>query len=201
MDRLRLTHVDSVEGRKTAGQEHVAPVNAREVVNQLHITHLMVVGSHVAQLHLVVAGLGDARLDREHSLHFLLGRSLIVARHLEQVLQIGLVSLQHALVLLVVGEIVVAGAESESALTDAHDVPVGIALVGVHTDTKHHRRLTIVVELRRNKLIFAAVADGLNLIECRFDGCPSLAIEAGAVHHKVIQRANLLLQRTLLLRF
>ena len=62
----------------------------------------MVVGLNVAQLHAVVAGLGDARLNIDNGLHLLLGSSLVVARHEEELLQISLVSFQDALVLRIV---------------------------------------------------------------------------------------------------
>ena len=197
MDRLRLSYVHIVEGGESAGQEHIAPVNSGEVVDELGIRHLMVVGLNVAQLHAVVAGLGDARLNIDNGLHLLLGSSLVVARHEEELLQISLVSFQDALVLRIVGKIVVAGVQSESALTHSNDVPLRIFLVGAYAYAKHHGTLTIAVELRHDQLILLAVLDGTNLGQRGLDGSVPLAVHARRVHHQVVERSYLLSERTL----
>ena len=200
MDRFGLSHVDAVDGRHAAGQHHVAPVDAGELVDELGIAHLMIVAVDIAELHLVVAGLGDLSLDVEHFLHLALGRSLIVAHELEEMGQIGLVGLKHLFLVRVVGCVVVARAESESALPDGNEVPCGIALVSVHADAIHHRALAVAVERSRDDLILTCVLDGSDTVECRLQRSPSLAVETHAVHHQIVERSDLLSERALLLR-
>ena len=195
VDGFGLAHVHGVDGGESAGQQHIAPVDSRIVGHQLEIAHLVVVGVDVAQLHVVVAGLGNAGLDGEHGLHLLLCRGLVVAREHEELLQIVLVGLEHALVLCVVGEVVVAGSKSESGLSQRHEVPVGIAHVASGSQAEHHGSLAVAVELGAHDLVFLAVFDGLDAVEVGLDGCPSLAVEAHAVHHQVVERANLLSER------
>lgn len=72
----------------------------------------MVVGIDVAQLHLVVAHLGDTCLNGDHGLHLLLCRGFVGSGEHEELLEILLVSFKHALVLSVIGDIIVALAES-----------------------------------------------------------------------------------------
>ena len=200
MDGLGLTNVYQTEGGESRSKEHVAPVDAREVGHQLVVRHLMIVLVHIPQFHHTVAGLGDARLDGHHGLHLLLGRCRVVAHEHEEVLQIGLVGLSHACRLRIVVQIVVAQPQSESALTDAHDVHLRIAHVGTHADAVHHRLLTHTVDLSRHQLVLLAVLDGGDAVECRLQRCPALTVQAHAVHHQVVERAYLLSQRALLLR-
>ena len=102
MQRFRLAYNNVTDSRQTAKQEHVTPVDTRILAYQLCVRQLMVVGIYVTKLHLIVADLGNARLDGQHGLHFFLGRCLVAARHDEQLLQIILVGSKHALVLFVV---------------------------------------------------------------------------------------------------
>ena len=192
MDRLGLADIDEVESGETRGEEDVAPVDAGEVVDKLVVGHLVVVGIDVAQLHLVVTHLGDPCLDGEHSLHLLLSRGFVGTGEHEELLEILFVSLEHALVLCIIGDIIVALAESQSALADAYEVPLGIFLVGADPDAEHHRTLTVTVELGAHELILLAVLDGGNLVERRLDRRPALAVEARGVHHEVVERADLL---------
>ena len=57
----------------------------------------MIVAVDIAELHLVIAGLGDLSFNVEHFLHLALGLSLIVANELEEMSQIGFVGLEHLL--------------------------------------------------------------------------------------------------------
>ena len=192
MDRLGLPHVHGVEAGESRGEEHVAPVDAGEVGHQLVVTHLVVVGVDVAQLHSAVAGFGDAGLDGHHCLHLLFGRVVVVAHHLEEVAHKGLVGLTYAHRLLVVVQIVVACAQSDATLAYAHDVLAGIALVGSHADAIHHGVLALVVEQCGDELVFAAVLDGGYLLKGGAQGLPSLTVQSHAVHHQVVERADFL---------
>ena len=62
VDRLKLSYVDVRECREALSEEEVAPVDAREVLHESVVCHLVVVGLHVAQLYLALACLGDASL-------------------------------------------------------------------------------------------------------------------------------------------
>ena len=199
MDRLRLTYVHQVEGGESGGEEHVAPVDTGEVGHELVIGHLVVVLVDITQLNHAIAGLCDAVLDGHHGLHLLLGCGRVVAHEHEEVLQIGLVGLTHTGGLRILVQIVVAQSQSESALADANDVHFGIALVSSHADAKHHRIFTETVYLGCHKLIFLAVLDGGDAVECGLQWCPSLTVQAHAVHHQVIERADLLSERAFLL--
>ena len=161
----------------------------------------MIVGVDVALLHLVVACLGNLRLNGYDGLRLLLRRGLVGPGQREQLFQVLLVSLQHALVLCVIGEIIVALAKSESALPHGHKVPLRVFLVGPRANAEHHRRLTVAVELRAHQLVFLAVFYCRYLVERRLDGSPSLTVQANGVHQEVVKRAYLLPQRALLLRF
>ena len=77
-------------------------------------------------------------------------------------------------------------------MSDAYKVPLGIFLVSPHADTKHHRVLAVAVELGAYELILLPVLDGRDLVECRLDRRPSLAVEAHGVHHEVVERSYLL---------
>ena len=159
----------------------------------------MVVGTYVTKLHLIVADLGNACFDGQHGLHFFLGRCLVAARHDEQLLQIILVGSKHALVLRVVRQVVIAGAQTQSALPQTDNIPVGIAQVGIYPYAEHHRALAVAVELGCHKLILFLVLNVGNALERGLDGCPSLAVQTHAVHHQIVERTYLLLQRALLL--
>ena len=78
VQRLRLFHHKLLECGESRHPEHGRPVDAGEVAHQLLVGHLMVVGIHVAQLHHIVAGLGDALLDGIHLLHTIGSCRLIV---------------------------------------------------------------------------------------------------------------------------
>ena len=164
MDGLRLTHVNQVESGESGDQEKVAPVNARIVEHQLVIGHLVIVGINVTQFHAALTGLGDTCLDSHHGLHLLLSYGLIITHHLEEVGHIGLVGLTDTHGLLVIVQIVVLRAQTESPLPYAHEVHRGIAHVGADTYAKHHCLLTLTVELCRHQLVFATVLDGCDLL-------------------------------------
>ena len=197
MNRLGLAHIHHVERGEPAQQEHVTPVDAREIGHQLVVAHLMIVGIDVAQLHLTVAGFGQTGLDGHHRLHLLLGCGIVVAHQLEQVFHVVLVGITNADGLRVIVQIVVAGAQSDASLPYRHEVHRGIAHVGAHANAKHHGSLALTVELCRNELILTAVLDSGYLVESRFDGGPSLAVEAHTVHHQFVERANLLAESAL----
>ncbi len=194
MDRLGLTDINVVESGEAGGEEDVAPVDTGEVVDKLVVGHLVIVGIDVAQFHLVVAHLSDTGLNGEHSLHLLLSRCLVSACEHKEFLQILLVSLEHTLVLRIVRDVVVALTKSESTLADTYEVPFSIFLVGADTDVEHRRTLTVAVELGAHELILLAVLDGGNLVECRLNRSPALAVEAHGVHHEVVERTDLLSQ-------
>ncbi len=194
VERLGLSEVHAVEGGIAAGQEDGAPVDAGIVAEELGEGELVVVALDVAQLHAVIARLGDARLDGEHGLHLLLGRGLVAARHGEELLEIRLVSLQHTLVLCIVGEVVVARAQAQSALSHVDDVPLGVLLVGGHAQAVHHRVLAVAVKLSRHQLVLLAVLDGRDLGQRRLDDGVALAVHARGVHHEVVERSDLLSQ-------
>ena len=199
VDWLRLTHADFLEGRETGCQEHVTPVDARIVGNQLIVSHLVIVLVDVAQLHLAVASLGDAGLDGHHCLHLLLCGGLVVAHHLEELLHVSLVSLTNLLGLVVVVHVVVANTQSDAALTHLNDVVGCITKVCIYADAKHHGTLATEVELSGNQLILTAVLDGCDAVESWLNRRPSLLVQANAVHAEVVERTDLLAQRTLLL--
>ncbi len=98
----------------------------------------MIVGIDVAQLHPGVALLGDALLDGVDCCCLLLGGGLVVAHEGEQRGHVLLIGVAHGHGLCIVVQIVVAGAQPEAALSDAHDVAVSLTLVCAHTDAIHH---------------------------------------------------------------
>ena len=169
MQRFRLLHHKFFEGRKSRHPEHGWPIYSWEVAHQFVIGHLVVVGVDIAQLHLVVTGSGNAFLYGIHLLHAIGGCGLVVAQCLEQTFAIGFIRLAHRLSLRVVVEVVVAVAQSESCLRNAHDVVVSIAEVGTCAPGIHHRVLAATVNLGRDALIFLAVLDGTNALNVRHD--------------------------------
>ena len=159
----------------------------------------MIVLVDVAELYLAIACLGDAGLDSHHCLHLLLGSSLVVAYHLEELLHISLVCITNLLGLLVIVYIVIAYTKTETTLSYLYEVVGGITKVGAHTDAIHHGTLATEIELSGNKLVLSAVLDGCDAVESWLDRCPSLLVQANAVHTEVVERTDLLSERALLL--
>ena len=199
VDWLRLTYTNFLESRETGCQEHVAPVDARIIEHELVVGHLVIVLVDVAELYLAIACLSDAGLDSHHSLHLLLGCSLVVAYHLEELLHISLVCITDLLGLLVIVYIVIAYTKTNTALSYLNEVVGGITKVGTNTDTIHHGTLATEIELSCYQLILSAVLDGSDTVESWLDRCPSLLVQANAVHTEVVERTDLLSERTLLL--
>ena len=192
VDWFRLTHANFLESRETGCQEHIAPVDARIIEHELVVGHLVIVLVDVAELYLAIACLSDAGLDSHHSLHLLLGDSLVVAYHLEELLHISLVCITNLLGLLVIVYIVIAYTKTETTLVYLNEVVGGITKVGAHTDAIHHGTLATEIELSGNELILSAVLDGCNAVESWLDRCPSLLVQANAVHTEVVERTDLL---------
>ena len=192
VDWFRLTHANFLESRETGCQEHIAPVDARIIEHELVVGHLVIVLVDVAELYLAIACLSDAGLDSHHSLHLLLGGSLVIAYHLEELLHISLVCITNLLGLLVIVYIVIAYTKTKTTLSYLNEVVGGITKVGTHTDAIHHGTLATEIELSGNELILSAVLDGCNAVESWLDRCPSLLVQANAVHTEVVERTDLL---------
>ena len=122
MNRLRLSEVYRVKCGEALCQEHVTPVYAWVIGDKLQITHLVVVGIDVAQLHRAIACLCQTSLDSHHSIGLFLCRSLVVAHEFEQCGEQFLVCLAHLHGLFVVVEIVVALVKAESTLSHSYDI-------------------------------------------------------------------------------
>ena len=200
MDSFRLTYVNEVECRESAQQEHISPIDARIIHHQLRVGYLVVVRIDITQLHSALTGLGDTRLNGHHGFHLLLGHSLIIAYELIEVGQIGLVSLTDTDGLLVIVQIIVLRTQSESALTNTYKVHRGITHVRAYAHAKHQRILTLAVELGTDQLILVTILDGSDGLKGGLQRCPTLTVQAHAVHHQLVERADLLTQCTLLLR-
>ena len=201
VDRLKLAYVDVRECGEALSQEEVAPVDAREVLHESVVCHLVVVGLHVAQLYLALACLGDACLDAYCGVGLALSSSLVVAGENEHLLEVFGVSLAHSNHLSVVREVVVALAESESALTKTHEVVGSVLHVGTYADSEHEAVETACVELCCDELILAAVVHVVNLLQNRLQRFCTLAVAAHAVHSEVVERTYLLSECALGLRF
>ena len=152
----------------------------------------MIVGVYVAQFHVVVACLCYACLDGEEHIGLLLSRLFVVAYELEQGLDVFLVGVAHLNGLLVVVQIVVALAQTYSALRYSYDVLRRIALVGSHAYAEHHCAHALIVELSHDELILFLVLYRLNFRKHRFQRCGSLTVQTDAVHHQVVEVAYLL---------
>ena len=196
---LGLSHHKLFESGESRYPEHRGPVDAREVAHQFVVGHLVVIGIDVAQLHFVVAGPSNALFDGIHFLRQFAGLCLVIAQGCEHTFAVCFVGLTNHLCLRIVVEVVVAIAQSEPCLRDTDDVVVGIAEVGINPPGIHHRALTTTVYLGGNTLVFLAVLHGTNLFNVRHDGCQSLLVTLQRVHHLVVERTNLIAQRTLFL--
>ena len=194
-----LSHHKLLEGGESRHPEYRGPVDAGEVAHQFVVSHLVVVGIDVAQFHHAVTGPSNALLDGIHFFHKVAGLCLVIAQGCEHALAVCFVCLAHHLCLRVVVEVVVAIAQSKSCLGDTDDVVVGIAEVGTGSPGIHHRRLATTVYLCGDTLVFLAILHGTNLFNVRHDGCQSLLVTLQRVHHLVVERTNLIAQRTLFL--
>ena len=192
VDRLKLTHVDVRERREALREEEVAPVDAREVLHEGIVCHLVVVGLHVAQLHLSLTCLSDACLDAHCSVRLALRSSLVVAGEHKHLLEVFGISLAHCNHLSVVREVVVALAESESALTDAYEVVGSVLHVGTYAGSEHKTVESACVKLRCHKLVLAAVSDVVDLLQKRLQRFCALTVAAHTVHGEVVERTYLL---------
>ena len=199
MQGFRLLHNELLEGGESRHPEHRWPVDTREFAHQLVVRILVVVGIDITQLHLVVAHLSDTLLDGIHLLHQLIGLRLVIAQSGEQAPAVSLIGLAHRQCLRVFVEVVVAVAQSESTLRDIDDIVIGIAEVGIHAPGIHHRALTATVNLGGHTLILLAVLHGTNLLDVGHDRCQPLLVTLQRVHHLVVERTDLIPQRTLLL--
>ena len=146
MYRLRLTHVHAVEHGESLCEENVTPVDAGIIVHELHIAHFVIVGVDVAQLHGAVAGLGQTCLYGHDGLHLLRCCGLIVAHELEEGCHQLLIGVAHLHGLLIVVEIVVALAQTETTLTNAHNVHRSVALVCAHAHVEHQGAYALEIE-------------------------------------------------------
>lgn len=187
MDGLRLRHVDVFEVGESAQQEGVAPVDARELVAELRVGHLVVVGRDVAELHLVVGHAGQSCLDGHCGFHLLLCRGLVVSSQTQHLDDIGAVGLAHALRLCVVVEVVVAGAQSHASLSDGDDVVLGVAEVSAHAYSEEHRGLAAAVQLGSQTLVFSYVLHGSHALEHGLDGLRALTVAAHGVHGQTVE--------------
>ena len=147
MNGFGLSEVHFVEHRETVLKEHVAPVYARIIADELCVAHLVVILVDIAQGYLVVACLCNACFDGHNCLHLLFGSRRVVTYHLKHFLHEGFVGLTNLDSLCIVVEIVVTGAETYATLLDRDDVHAGIAHVCSHADAEHHGVVAPTVEL------------------------------------------------------
>ena len=199
MYRLGLPEVYLIEYGEAAYPEYCWPVNAWVLLDELCVGKFMIVGVDVAALHLVVAYLGNAVLDFHDGLHLLCSRLGVIADKLEELGHVGLVGSDNGLRLRVLIEIIFRCAQSQSGLRYGYDVVAGVPLVCSHTPCVHHGRFTLAVELCRNALVFLAVLDGFNLLQVCLYWVEAFLVEPHAVHHEVVERANLVAQGAALL--
>ena len=171
------------------------PVDAGELLLQLLVADLVIVGLGVAQLGHALAGTCQAGLDADDvgpdAAGILLAESLVLAEgH-----HVGLVGLTDALCLGVFVHIVVLLAQCESALIDGDQIVLRVLLVGtdVHAEESGHAlalhaRPDVAQPLLRNVARGLIAVAEQELLECS----PIMLVQVHAVHGRTVERGYLL---------
>ena len=193
VDGLGLIDRHFLHGRNALQQEERAPVDAGIVLDEFKIGHLVVVAFHIAQLGGGVRGLGDARFDGENSLHLLLCRSSIVARHHEELLDVFLVGVADFERGFIIFKIVVTLTEGDASLVDLHQVHLGVLQVGIAADA-HKGRHTLAAQLVDEEEVGLLVLNFCHTLEQGLDGREAFAVAAHAVHGEAVESANFLFE-------
>ena len=139
MNGLELIDRNFCNSGKILHQKISIPINAREIAQQIVITHLVIVAFNVALFRGRKRNLCNACFDGKHIFHLLRSICRRIAHKLEKLLDIFLVTLAHFHRLRIIIEIIVAIAKRKATLVDLHQIQLSIFEVGRYAHFKERR--------------------------------------------------------------
>ena len=186
-----LTDVYAIELYAECGEE-LRPVDLRHECLQVGDGHLVVVGNRVTQFHIVLGGLSQTRLETQHCLcGFVCLRLAEEVEHVRNVLHVLGADIQRVLVLV---DVILLLAQREARLVLVHDVHAGVERVGIDVHGKESVLHSCAEEFGK----FVTRLNSLNLCKGVLHGCYTFLIAACGVEALVVDVADLLLDRALL---
>ena len=130
MNSLGLTHDNFLEAGDTEVLEVSVPLDAGEILLELLVRHLVVVGFGVTQLCHAAAGLGQTCLDAHHILCHTCSIVLAEAHVGSQLLDVSHISLTHLGGLGVGIHVIILLSKRQTTLTNGEDIVLGVLFVG-----------------------------------------------------------------------
>ena len=200
LDGFGLTHGERINLCESLHIEVSLPIIACILLREVCKRHLMVVGGNITQCHIVTPSLCHPDFQRHHVLSLLLGISRCLAHKLEHLHDMFPVGIQDFLVLLILLHVVVTF-QRVAALSDFQQVLRGFHHVGTHIAAPQLSEAnTFHVHLVDQLLQFSFGLHSRHTFQIHHHGLHAILVLTHGIHSQGIDVANLLSQRTLLLR-